>query len=68
MNKKNLFIACVFCSALLSSAYVNAKEHDYLSCLTSKLNQGFFNTTTGFIELPKNTWPGSITRNLFSKK
>lgn len=66
MRKKNLFIACVLStSALFSIGSVNAEEHDYLSCLTSKLTQGFFNTTTGFIELPKNVINISHDENIF---
>jgi len=69
MNKKNLFIACVISSALLSagSAYADEAEHepDYLSGLTSKFTQGLFNTTTGFIELPKNVVNISHDQNIF---
>jgi putative exosortase-associated protein (TIGR04073 family) len=66
MRKKKLFIACVLStSALFSIGSVNAEEHDYLSCLTSKLTQGFFNTTTGFIELPKNIINISHDENIF---
>jgi len=67
MNKKNLFAACVLAGALFSAGVVNAdeQEHDYLSCFTSKLSQGFFNTTTGFIELPKNIVNISHDQNIF---
>lgn len=67
MNKKNLFTACVLASALLSgnAAYADEPEHSYLKGLTSKLNQGFFNTTTGFIELPKNVINISQDQNIF---
>jgi putative exosortase-associated protein (TIGR04073 family) len=67
MNKKNLFTACVLAGALLSgnSAYADEHESSYLHCLTSKLNQGFFNTTTGFIELPKNVINISQDQNIF---
>lgn len=68
MNKKNLLIACVvFSSAVLSagSAYAEEQEHSYLSRFTCKLTQGFFNTTTGFIELPKNVINISHDQNIF---
>lgn len=65
MNKKNLFTACVLASALISGQSAFADEHDYLSGFTSKVNQGFFNTTTGFIELPKNVINISQDQNIF---
>jgi len=67
MNKKNLFIACVLSSALLSvgPAYAEEHEHDYLSGLTCKFTQGLFNTATGFIELPKNVINISHDQNIF---
>lgn len=64
MNKKNLFIACVLGSAL-SAGPAYAEKHDYLSGLTSKFSQGLFNTTTGFIELPKNVVNISHDQNIF---
>ena len=67
MNKKNLFAACVLAGALSSAGVANADEpqHSYLHCFTSKLSQGFFNTTTGFIELPKNVVNISNDQNIF---
>lgn len=66
MNNKNLFTACVLCSALLStgSAYAES-EHSYLSGVGSKLGQGLANTTTGFIEIPKNIINISHEQNVF---
>ena len=56
--KKRLFTTCILFGFLLSELPANADEavedHDALSCFTSKFSQGFFNTTTGFIEIPKN--------------
>ena len=54
MNKKNLFTACVLCSALLSTGAAYADEHSYLSGVGCKISQGLANTATGFIEIPKN--------------
>ena len=67
MNKKNLCIACVLCSALLSIGPASADEQkqDYLSGLTSKFTQGLSNTATGFIELPKNVINISHDQNIF---
>ncbi|MGR8978868.1 MAG: exosortase system-associated protein, TIGR04073 family [Gammaproteobacteria bacterium] len=67
MNKKKLFAACVLAGALSSVGVAVADEHnrDYLSRFTSKLNQGFFNTTTGFVELPKNIVNISHDQNIF---
>ncbi|MFZ2171533.1 MAG: exosortase system-associated protein, TIGR04073 family [Methylococcaceae bacterium] len=65
MNKKDLFTACIFISALFSGGSSYAEEHDYLSDFTSKLSQGFFNTTTSFIELPKNIINISQDENIF---
>ena len=67
MNKKNLCIACVLCSALLSIVPASAEEQkqDYLSRLTSKFTQGLSNTATGFIELPKNVINISHDQNIF---
>lgn len=66
MNKKNLFTACVLCSALLStgSAYAES-EQSYLSGVGSKLGQGLANTATGFIEIPKNIINISHEQNAF---
>ncbi len=65
MNKKNLFTACALASALITGPSAFAEEQDYLSKFTSKVNQGFFNTTTGFIELPKNVINISQDQNIF---
>ena len=67
MNKKNLYIACVLSSALLSAGSVYADEHEqsYLSGLSCKLTQGLFNTATGFIEIPKNVVNISHDENIF---
>ncbi len=65
MNKKHLFIACALSSALLSASPAYAEEQDYLSGFTSKFSQGLFNTTTGFIELPKNVVNISQDENIF---
>jgi putative exosortase-associated protein (TIGR04073 family) len=67
MNKKNLFIACVISSALLStgSAYADEHEQSYLSGFTCKFTQGLSNTAAGFIELPKNVINISHDQNIF---
>lgn len=67
MNKKNLFTACVLCSALLStgSAYADKHEQSYLSGVGSKISQGFANTATGFVEIPKNIINISDEQNIF---
>jgi putative exosortase-associated protein (TIGR04073 family) len=66
MKNKNLFTACVLCSALLSTGSVYAEnEHDYLSGVGSKLGQGFANTATGVIEIPKNIINISHDQNVF---
>ena len=67
MNYKNLYIACVLSSALLSvgSAYANEPDSGYLSQFTSKFTQGLSNTTTGLIELPKNVINISHDENIF---
>lgn len=66
MNKKYLFAACILAGTLFSAGTASADEHhDYFSCLTSKVNQGFFNTTTGFVELPKNIINISHDQNIF---
>jgi len=66
MNNKNLFTACVLCSALLStgSAYAES-EHGYLSGVGSKLGQGFANISTGVVEIPKNIVNISHEQNAF---
>ena len=67
MNKKKLLTACVLTGTLLAanSVYADEHEHDYLSCFTEKFTQGFMNTTTGFIELPKNIINISHDENIF---
>ncbi len=66
MNKKNLFTACVLCSALLSTGSAYAEnEHSYLSGVGSKLGQGFANTATGVVEIPKNIVNISHEQNIF---
>ncbi len=65
MNKKNLFTACVLCSALLSTGSALADEQGYLSGVGSKFSQGLANTATGFIELPKNIINISHEQNVF---
>ena len=67
MNKKKILIAGVFSGALIASAAVSADEHkhDYLWDFTNKLTQGFMNTTTGFIELPKNVINITHDENIF---
>ncbi|MDD1623088.1 MAG: exosortase system-associated protein, TIGR04073 family [Methylococcaceae bacterium] len=56
MNKNKLFTACVLCGTLMASQSANADEHNpgYLAGFTSRVSQGFANTTTSFIEIPKN--------------
>jgi putative exosortase-associated protein (TIGR04073 family) len=66
MKNKNLFTACVLCSALLSTGSVHAEnDHGYLSGVGSKLGQGFANTATGVIEIPKNIINISHDQNVF---
>jgi len=66
MNKKNLFTACVLCSALLSTGPAYAEnEHSYLSGVGSKLGQGFANVATGVVEIPKNIANISHEQNVF---
>ncbi len=66
MNKKNLFTACVLCSALLSAGSAYAEhEQSYLSGVGSKLGQGFANITTGVVEIPKNIVNISHDQNVF---
>lgn len=54
MNNNKLLTACVLAGALLAGQNANASEQSYLAGFTSKASQGFFNITTGFIEIPKN--------------
>jgi len=67
MRISKLLTACVLTSALLASSVVaNAEEEQsYLAGFTSKVNQGFFNIGTGFIELPKNIVNISKEQNIF---
>ncbi|MGR9012357.1 MAG: exosortase system-associated protein, TIGR04073 family [Gammaproteobacteria bacterium] len=65
MNKKNLFTACVLCSALLSTGSAYADGHSYLSGVGSKISQGFANTATGVIEIPKNVINITHEQNIF---
>lgn len=57
MNKKNLLNVYLLVGALSVSGAAWAQEDEapcYLEATTAKVTQGFFNTTTGFIEIPKN--------------
>lgn len=66
MNNKNLFTIAVLAGAMLSGGAAYAEERsDYLVDFTSKVNQGFFNTTTGWIEIPKNIVNISHDQNIF---
>ncbi len=67
MNKKKLLTACVLTGTLLAANPVYADEHEcnYLSCFSAKVTQGFMNTTTGFIEIPKNIVNISHDQNIF---
>lgn len=65
MNKKNLFTACVLCSAILSTGSAYAGEQSYLSGFGSKLGQGFANIATGVVEIPKNIANISHDQNVF---
>lgn len=67
MNNKNLFTACVLCSALLStgSAYAEHEHQSYLAGVGSKFGQGLANAATGFIEIPKNIINISHEQNAF---
>lgn len=65
MNNKHLFSLCVLSGALWSAGPSYADGHTYLSGFTSKVNQGFFNTTTGWIEIPKNVVNISHDQNIF---
>lgn len=66
MNNKHLISFCVLAAALLSAGPARADEPPtYLSGFTSKLNQGVFNTTTGWIEIPKNIVNISHDQNIF---
>lgn len=65
MNKKNLLTACVLCSAFLSTGAAYADQHSYLSGVGSKISQGFANTATGVVEIPKNIINISHEHNAF---
>jgi putative exosortase-associated protein (TIGR04073 family) len=66
MNNKNLFTIAVLAGALLSAGQASAGDKsNYLSDFSSKANQGFFNTTTGWIEIPKNIVNISHDQNIF---
>ncbi|MDP2180419.1 exosortase system-associated protein, TIGR04073 family [Methylicorpusculum sp.] len=67
MNKKQILTACMMTGTLLTgpSAFADEHKHGYFSCLSDKISQGFFNTTTGFIELPKNIINISHDQNIF---
>ncbi|MDP3332950.1 MAG: exosortase system-associated protein, TIGR04073 family [Methylococcaceae bacterium] len=65
MNKNKLITACVLSGAILASFSVNAEEKTYLQGFSSKINQGFFNIGTGFIEIPKNIVNISHEQNIF---
>lgn len=65
MNKNKLITACVLSGAILASFSVNAEEKTYLQGFSSKINQGFFNIGTGFIEIPKNIVNISHEENIF---
>jgi len=66
MNNKHLYGICVLAGALLSAGPSHADEqHTYLSGFTSKVSQGFFNTTAGWIEIPKNIVNISHDQNIF---
>lgn len=65
MNRKHLFSTWVLAGALFSAGPSHADEPTYLSGFTSKVNQGFFNTTTGWIEIPKNMVNISHDQNIF---
>jgi putative exosortase-associated protein (TIGR04073 family) len=65
MKSHHLFSICVLSGALLSAGPSHADEHNYLSGFSSRVNQGFFNTTTGWIEIPKNVVNISHDQNIF---
>ena len=66
MNKKNLFTACILCSALLSTGSAYAEhERGYLAGVGCKFSQGLANIATGFIEIPKNIVNISHDQNIF---
>lgn len=65
MNKK-LFTAFILSSALLSIGTANAEEEQsYLTGFSDRVSQGLANTTTGFVELPKNVINVSNDSNIF---
>lgn len=65
MNNKHLLSLCILAGTLVSTGPSYADGHTYLSGFTSKVNQGFFNTTTGWIEIPKNVVNISHDQNIF---
>lgn len=65
MNKRNLFTACVLCSALLSTGSAYAGDgQSYFSGFSSKLSQGFANIAVGVGEIPKNVVNISHEQNI----
>lgn len=56
MNKNKFLTTCLLSGALLASQTTNADENhpSYLGGFTSRVSQGFANTTFSFIEIPKN--------------
>lgn len=68
MNNKHLFTVGLL-MALLSTGPIAHAEEDgkpcYLAAFTSKATQGFFNTATGFIEIPKNIINIGSDQNVF---
>lgn len=67
MNKNKIVTAGLLVGTLVMSSpgYADDHDHDYLSCFTKKASQGFFNITTGFIEIPKNIVNISSDSNIF---
>ena len=67
MNKKLLISAGILVGSLVTASPGFADDHkqSYLSGFTQKVSQGFFNVTTGFIELPKNIVNISSDSNIF---
>lgn len=66
MNNKAFVTASLLAGALLAggASYADDKP-DYISGFSSKASQGFFNTTTGWIEIPKNIVNISHDQNIF---
>ncbi|GAB4258963.1 MAG: hypothetical protein Kow0065_08840 [Methylomicrobium sp.] len=56
MNQNKMITAGILVGALTAASPSYADDHQpsYLAGFTEKVTQGFFNVTTGFIELPKN--------------